>query len=143
MANTERGALVPLSRRRDLRIAAGNPDVRRWAVFGCDGLCAGWVHDLIVDTGCMKVVFLDVVVAATLSGRAGVHILIPAHEVRLAGTHAGLFAPGGQVVVDSMTSAELVGRHRAPRILLGPGIRIAGARAGWSSAEGRTSGAAE
>jgi hypothetical protein len=55
-------SLRPLGRLHGYQIVAGDPDVRGWAVLGSDGVKAGEVSDLLVDTDAGRVRYLDVAI---------------------------------------------------------------------------------
>jgi len=76
--------IISLDQSDDFQVVEGEPDVRGWGVFGSDGRHIGEVHDLLVDTGAMKVRYLDVEADSELfSGDGGHHILIPIGYARL------------------------------------------------------------
>lgn len=52
--------IAPLKELKDYKVASDDPDVRGWKVLGRDGRKIGEVHDLLVDTGAMRVRYLDV-----------------------------------------------------------------------------------
>src|SRR5688572_8385324 len=52
--------IAPLKELKDYKVAKEDPDVRGWNVIGRDGRMVGEVHDLLVDTGEMRVRYLDV-----------------------------------------------------------------------------------
>ena len=60
MQSQSAGALVHLGDLKDASIQEGAPDVRGWEVKGADGESLGKVRDLLVDTGAMKVRYLEV-----------------------------------------------------------------------------------
>ncbi|HEV2853543.1 MAG TPA: PRC-barrel domain-containing protein [Thermoanaerobaculia bacterium] len=71
--------IAPLKELKDYKVAKEDPDVRGWNVIGRDGRTVGEVHDLLVDTGAMRVRYLDVELdhgllasAPTVPGTAGV-----------------------------------------------------------------------
>lgn len=57
---TSAGQLVHLDDLDDFKIAEGEPDIRGWDVRGTDGNKLGEVADLLVDTGAMKVRYIEV-----------------------------------------------------------------------------------
>ncbi len=76
--------IISLDQSDDFQVVEGEPDVRGWGVFGADGRHIGEVHDLLVDTGAMKVRYLDVEADSELfTGDSGHHILIPIGYARL------------------------------------------------------------
>lgn len=60
MQSTSAGSLRHLDDLDDVKISDGAPDVRGWEVKGSDGEKLGKVADLLVDTGAMKVRYLEV-----------------------------------------------------------------------------------
>ncbi len=60
MHSSSRGILRHLGDLDDVKIADGAPDVRGWDVKGAAGESLGKVSDLLVDTGAMKVRYLEV-----------------------------------------------------------------------------------
>ena len=60
MQGTEAYRLVALEDLSDYKVADGDPDVRGWDVRGADGRKLGKVDRLIVDTGTMRVRYLDI-----------------------------------------------------------------------------------
>ena len=60
MRGTSVGALRHLDQLDDFEIAEGEPDIRGWKVKGADGRALGDVVDLLVDTGAMKVRYIEV-----------------------------------------------------------------------------------
>jgi uncharacterized protein (TIGR02271 family) len=83
MANEDRPRVAPLSDLSDYDVAEHEPDVRGWDVIAADGRKIGEVEDLIVDTGAMKVRYLDVEVEKDFRARDDRHILIPVGQARL------------------------------------------------------------
>jgi hypothetical protein len=78
----ESDRVVPLSRLDDVEVVSGDPDVRGWEVVAADGRRLGRVDELLVDTGAMKVRYLEVGVdPALLAGDR--HVLIPVGYTRL------------------------------------------------------------
>lgn len=78
-AGTAVSQIAPLKELKDYKVAKEDPDVRGWMVLGRDGRTVGKVHDLLVDTGAMRVRYLDVDLdhdllasAPTVPGTAGV-----------------------------------------------------------------------
>jgi photosynthetic reaction center H subunit len=76
--------LVHLDDVSEFKVADGDPDIRGWDVRTADGRKIGTVEDLIVDTGLMKVRYiearLDTAVTRTSDER---HVLIPIGTARL------------------------------------------------------------
>lgn len=82
--NNELDRVVPLDQLDDFEIADGDPDVRGWEVMSSDGRKIGEVDNLLIDTGAMKVRYLDVDVDDGLLTSGGDrHILIPIGYARL------------------------------------------------------------
>jgi photosynthetic reaction center H subunit len=79
--------IAPLKELKDYKVASDDPDVRGWKVIGRDGGAVGEVHDLLVDTGAMRVRYLDVELDHELVAGAPV---VPG-TAGVVGTHA---APG-------------------------------------------------
>jgi sporulation protein YlmC with PRC-barrel domain len=76
--------IISLDQSNDFQVVEGEPDVRGWGVFGADGRRIGEVHDLLVDTGAMKVRYLDVEAdPALFTDESDHHILIPIGYARL------------------------------------------------------------
>lgn len=96
------GRLAPLAELEDYRIAGDDPDPRGWEVVAADGLRAGRVAELIVDTDAGKVRYLDVrLTAARFRGVDGSrNRLIPIGYVRLDEEE-------GRVIVDALGAAGL------------------------------------
>ncbi|HSJ23577.1 MAG TPA: DUF2382 domain-containing protein [Longimicrobiales bacterium] len=83
MANEERNRVGPLSDLDDFTVADEDPDVRGWDVISADGRRIGEVEDLIVDTGAMKVRYLDVEVDKDFRADKDHRILIPVGQAQL------------------------------------------------------------
>jgi uncharacterized protein (TIGR02271 family) len=83
MANEDRPRVAPLSDLSDYDVAEHEPDVRGWDVIAADGRKIGEVEDLIVDTGAMKVRYLDIEVEKDFRAGDDRHILIPVGQARL------------------------------------------------------------
>jgi len=96
--------LAPLSRLDDLKVAAGQPDVRGWDVIASDGKKIGKVDDLLVDVSAQRVVYLGVDVdrglfTSLFSGQDSPgHVLIPIEEVDLG---------SNRVMVNTTNSSEI------------------------------------
>ena len=60
MRSVSVGSLRHLDELDDVEIAEGEPDIRGWEVTGADGRTLGEVVDLLVDTGAMKVRYVEV-----------------------------------------------------------------------------------
>jgi photosynthetic reaction center H subunit len=86
-ANTERDVtprLVHLDDMSDLQVADGDPDIRGWDVRTADGEKIGKVKDLIVDTGLMKVRYIEAQIdKEVLNASDDRHVLIPIGSARL------------------------------------------------------------
>jgi sporulation protein YlmC with PRC-barrel domain len=115
--------IAPLKELKDYKVAKEDPDVRGWNVIGRDGRMVGEVHDLLVDTGEMRVRYLDVeldhsllVSIPTVPGAAGVlgtqiapgtsarhHVLVPIGSARLDEDHDRIYLEG----LDSQDAALL------------------------------------
>jgi uncharacterized protein (TIGR02271 family) len=78
-----RQRVAPLSDLSDYEVADHDPDVRGWDVIAADGRKIGEVEDLIVDTGAMKVRYLDVEVDKDFRADDNRRILIPVGQARL------------------------------------------------------------
>ncbi|HEU0302340.1 MAG TPA: PRC-barrel domain-containing protein [Longimicrobium sp.] len=105
MADNDMDRVVPLGQLDDFRVAEGDPDVRGWEVLAADGRKIGEVDELLVDTGAMKVRYLDVdldVDDVVLSGGHDRHVLIPIGYARLERDR-------DCVMVDGLASSELAG----------------------------------
>jgi photosynthetic reaction center H subunit len=87
MADTNREhreRVAHLSDLDDFEVADHDPDVRGWDVISADGRKIGEVEDLIVDTGAMKVRYLDVEVEKDYrADNDNRRILIPVGQARL------------------------------------------------------------
>jgi uncharacterized protein (TIGR02271 family) len=84
MANEDRQQRVaPLSDLSDYEVADHEPDVRGWDVIAADGKKIGEVEDLIIDTGAMKVRYLDIEVEKDFRAKDDRHILVPVGQARL------------------------------------------------------------
>jgi sporulation protein YlmC with PRC-barrel domain len=76
--------IVPLSDTREFKLGKGEPDVRKWNVFGADGERMGVVSDMLVDPDTMKIRYLDVDVAEDLFLlKDDRHVLVPLEEVEV------------------------------------------------------------
>lgn len=103
--------VVPLDELDDYTVAEGDPDVRGWDVLSADGRKIGEVDNLLVDTGAMKVRYLEVEVdREILQGSGDRHILVPIGYARL-------HEEDDQVLVDTLNSSDVMGLpeyHQAP-----------------------------
>lgn len=105
MLNDDLDRVVPLDQLDDFEVADGDPDVRGWEVIAFDGRKVGEVDHLLVDTGAMKVRYLDVDVDDELLAEResrDAHVLIPIG-------HARLDEDGHRVMVDSLASSDVAG----------------------------------
>lgn len=103
MANNDMDRVVPLGQLDDFKVAEGDPDVRGWEVLSSDGKKIGEVDELLVDTGAMKVRYLDVDVdRGMVAGGTDRHVLIPIGYARLDQDR-------DCVMVDALASADLGG----------------------------------
>ena len=95
----------------DFKVADGYPDIRGWDVKTADGSRIGKVKDLVVDTGAMRVRYLDVELDrsvrdlardATTPGDQGDdrHVLLPIGDLRLDDDH-------DDVLVDNLSAAQI------------------------------------
>ena len=97
---TSAGPLAHLGELDDCKIADGEPDIRGWDVKGADGRKLGEVADLLVDTGAMKVRYVEVKLekevaeeAARAGGTADArtdptrYVLVPVGAARLDDEH--------------------------------------------------------
>lgn len=91
--------VVPLDDLDDFRVAEGDPDVRGWKVISSDGRKIGEVDTLLVDTGAMKVRYLDVDIDDDLIA-GDRHVLIPIGFARLD-------EDSDQIFVDALNSAGI------------------------------------
>ena len=66
-ADLARASLVPLSSLRDVRLAAGEPDIRGWHLIGTDGHPLGVVEELLVDARTDEVAALAIAAGGALS----------------------------------------------------------------------------
>lgn len=92
---TAQGQLRHLDELDDYKVAEGEPDIRGWEVKSADGRTLGKVADLIVDTGAMKVRYIELELdkdVAREAGRADArtelgddrrHVLVPVGTARL------------------------------------------------------------
>lgn len=76
--------LVHLDDVSDLQVADGDPDIRGWDVRTADGEKIGKVKDLIIDTGLMKVRYIEAQIDKNvLNASDDRHVLIPIGSARL------------------------------------------------------------
>lgn len=99
MAN-EMDRVVPLGQLDDFKVAEGDPDVRGWSVVASDGRTIGEVDELLIDTGAMKVRYLDVEVENGLMTEPDRHVLVPIGYARLD-------QDADRVIVDNIASTDL------------------------------------
>jgi PRC-barrel domain protein len=101
MRNDDLDRVVPLDELDDFRISRDDPDPRGWEVVAADGRKIGEVDELLVDTGAMKVRYLDVDLDDGLVADAhDRHVLVPIGYARLDRDH-------DRVIVDEITSHDL------------------------------------
>lgn len=100
MSTDDLDRVVPLDDLDDFRVAGDDPDPRGWEVVAADGGRIGEVDDLLVDTGAMKVRYLDVGVDDRLSAEPDRHVLVPIGYARIDRDH-------DRVIVDGLSSADL------------------------------------
>ena len=100
MSTDDLDRVVPMDDLDDFRVAGDTPDPRGWEVVAADGRRIGEVDDLLVDTGAMKVRYLDVGVDDEVSAEPDRHVLIPIGYARLDRDH-------DRVIVDQLSSADL------------------------------------
>jgi len=114
LRTTSRGRLAHLGDLAHVQIADGEPDLRGWEVKGPAGRRVGTVSDLLVDTGAMKVRYLEVELdpptareMAHASGdtdpriKASRHALVPIGIARLDQRHERVYLGAG--------AAQLIG----------------------------------
>lgn len=78
------GGLARLDDLDDYKVADGEPDIRGWDVKTADGRRIGEVKELLVDTGAMKVRYMEVELDRKASGLADDRrILVPIGTARL------------------------------------------------------------
>jgi sporulation protein YlmC with PRC-barrel domain len=95
--------IVPLDELDDFKVADGDPDVRGWDVVTADGRRIGEVDNLLIDTGAMKVRYLDIDLddeALELEGER--HVLVPIGYARLDDDD-------DRVIVDELQASQLRG----------------------------------
>lgn len=125
--------VAPLSDLDDFQVADGCPDVRGWDVVGPDGRKVGTVHELIADTGAMRVRYLDVQLDHSAAGSQGDRdVLVPIGTARLDEND-------DRVMIDAATASRIgtlpaythgqVTREHENRVLPALGITAAGAGA--------------
>jgi sporulation protein YlmC with PRC-barrel domain len=101
MSNDDLDRVVPLDELDDFRVSRDDPDPRGWEVVAADGRKIGEVDELLVDTGAMKVRYLDVDLDHGLvAGEHDRHVLVPIGYARLDRDH-------DRVIVDEITSHDL------------------------------------
>jgi sporulation protein YlmC with PRC-barrel domain len=101
MSNDDLDRVVPLDELDDFRVSRDDPDPRGWEVVAADGRKIGEVDELLVDTGAMKVRYLDVDLDDGLvAGAHDRHVLVPIGYARLDRDH-------DRVIVDEITSHDL------------------------------------
>lgn len=101
MANDGMDRVVPLGQLDDFKVAEGDPDVRGWHVVSADGRKLGNVDELLIDTGAMKVRYLDVDVDnSMLAGGENRHVLVPIGYARLD-------RDDDRIIVDNLQAEQL------------------------------------
>jgi hypothetical protein len=76
--------LVHLDDMGDFQVADGDPDIRGWDVRTADGEKIGKVKDLVVDTGLMKVRYIEATIDKdVLNATEDRHVLLPIGSARL------------------------------------------------------------
>jgi sporulation protein YlmC with PRC-barrel domain len=101
MSNDDLDRVVPLDELDDFRVSRDDPDPRGWEVVAADGRKIGEVDELLVDTGAMKVRYLDVDLDdGMVAGEHDRHVLVPIGYARLDRDH-------DRVIVDEITSHDL------------------------------------
>lgn len=97
----EMDRIVPLDELDDFEVAEGDPDVTGWDVIAADGRKIGEVDQLLVDTGSMKVRYLDVDIDdELLEANDDRHVLIPIGFARL-------HEDEDQILVDNLASTDV------------------------------------
>jgi uncharacterized protein (TIGR02271 family) len=145
MAHDNRERVGPLSDLNDFKVASDDPDVRGWDVISADGRKIGEVEELIVDTGAMKVRYLDVEVNKDFRASDDHRILIPIGQARL-------HEDEDHVHVNALTSTEVRSLPRYSgnwsrneeeqfRRHFGTDSGVSGARTTGATTAGATSGA--
>ncbi|MEO7361659.1 MAG: PRC-barrel domain-containing protein [Gemmatimonadaceae bacterium] len=110
---SETSTLSRLNDLDDFKVADGHPDIRGWDVKTTDGQKVGKVGDLVVDTGAMRVRYLDVEVEEAVAERAtkGMHgkdhrhTLLPIGKVQLD-------EDNNDVLIDGFTLEQVAGMPR-------------------------------
>jgi hypothetical protein len=101
MSSDDLDRVVPMDDLDDFRVAGDAPDPRGWEVVAADGRRIGEVDELLVDTGAMKVRYLDVDLDDEIvAGEHDRHVLVPIGYARLDRDH-------DRVIVDEITSGDL------------------------------------
>jgi len=97
----EMDRIVPLDELSDFKVASDDPDVRGWDVISADGKRVGAVENLLVDTGALKVRYLDVDVDGDLlTTDRDRHVLVPIGYARLD-------RDDNRIVVDKLQSTDV------------------------------------
>jgi uncharacterized protein (TIGR02271 family) len=100
-SENEMDRIVPLDELSDFKVADDDPDVRGWDVISADGKRVGEVENLLVDTGAMKVRYLDVEVDDDLlETDRDRHVLVPIGYARLD-------RDDNRIVVDTLQSSDV------------------------------------
>ena len=101
MRNGDMDQVVPLRQLDDFKVAEGEPDIRGWEVQSSDGRKIGEGEELLVDTGAMKVRYLDVEVErGMLAAGDDRHVLVPIGYARLERER-------DCVIVDNLSASDL------------------------------------
>lgn len=97
--NTPR--VAPLGKLDDFQVADGVPDPRGWDVIASDGMKAGEVHELIVDTAVMCTRYLDIKLDKDIAGDGDDRdVMLPVGAARLDDND-------DRVILDNMTTAQI------------------------------------
>lgn len=96
------GQLARLDDLDDYKVADGEPDIRGWDVKTSDGRKVGKVDSLIVDTGALKVRYLDIELdRKALKLDEDRHVMVPIGGARLDDDH-------DDVILGTTTAAQLL-----------------------------------
>lgn len=135
MSTDDLDRVVPMDDLDDFRVAGDAPDPRGWEVVAADGRRIGEVDELLVDTGAMKVRYLDVDVDDEVSAEPDRHVLVPIGYARLDRDH-------DRVIVDQLASPDL---RAIPAYRHGPITRDfeTSVRDSWSGRRPQSSAAAD
>lgn len=90
--------IAPLSELDDYEVADGYPEVRGWEVRDAGDRSIGYVYDLLVDVGALRVRYLDVELAPRFATtEADRRVLVPMESIDLDGTGDQVLLPGVNV----------------------------------------------